>query len=426
LSLGFFCNTFGGNLLVKVSSSSYAYLFRSGEGVKVKKRRMIIMKKIIRAGIPMAVLLALVSVSGVFAQGGTPQPDGWQGPRPTPQQGTVTPAPQRSVPSGKQVLEIPSHPQQSLEPPRQQTEIAPRPQSESPRPTQLVTVTVTDPQGRYVSGLRREDFVVYENDMPQDITYFNTGENEPVSMGLIVDTSGSMISKIDRAKLALRRLLDTIHPQDEVFIEAFNHQPFLLQDFTDSRLLLSQAISALRPVGGTALYDAILDGLHRVKRGRHQKKALIVISDGLDTASLSSLNQTVNAARRSGVLVYAIGIGNPNGGFGMGGARITIGPFIIGGGGGGGLDEQIDSRALQEASDATGGKLFVLNTADVVGNAGVLENATQTISRELRSQYSLGYTSSLRGSRYRSLRIETRRADAENLAVRTQKGYEAE
>jgi Ca-activated chloride channel family protein len=267
---------------------------------------------------------------------------------------------------------------------------------------------------------------VYEDDMPQDITYFNTGENEPVSLGLIVDVSGSMSSKIDRARLALRRLLDTIHPQDEVFIEAFNQQPFLLQDFTDSRLLLAQAISSLRPVGGTALYDAILDGLHRVKRGRHQKKALIVVSDGLDTASLSSLHQTINAARRSGVLVYAIGIGNPNGGFGMGGAQIAIGPFIIGGGGGGGFDEQIDSRTLQEASDATGGKLFVLNTADVVENAGVIENATQTISRELRSQYSLGYTSSLPGNHYRNLRVETRRADAENLAVRAQKGYAAE
>ncbi len=384
------------------------------------------MQKIIRAGIPMTILLALLSVSGVFAQGRVSEPEGWQGPRPAPQQGTLTPAPQRTVPSGKQVLEIPSQPQQSPEPSRPQSEIAPRAQPESRHPNQLVTVTVTDPQGRYVSGLRREDFVVYEDEVPQDITYFNTGENEPVSMGLVVDVSGSMLSKIDRARLALRRLLDTIHPQDEVFIEAFNQQPFLLQDFTDSRLLLAQAISSLRPVGGTALYDALLDGLHRVKRGQHQKKALIVISDGVDTASLSSLSQTINAARRSGVLIYAIGIGNPNGSFGMGGAQIAIGPFIIGGGGGGGFDEQIDSRTLQEASDATGGKLFVLNTADVVGNAGVIENATQTISRELRSQYSLGYTSSLPGNHYRNLRVETRRADAENLAVRAQKGYAAE
>jgi VWFA-related protein len=264
---------------------------------------------------------------------------------------------------------------------------------------------------------------VYEDGVPQDITYFNTGENEPVSMGLVVDTSGSMVSKIDRARFALRRLLDTIHPQDEVFIEAFSHQPILLQDFTDSRLLLAQAISSLRPAGGTALYDAILDGLHRVKRGQHQKKALIVISDGVDTASLSSLNQTINAARRSGVLIYTIGIGSSSAGFNMGGARITIGPFVLGGGGVGGLDDQIDTRTLQEASDATGGKLFVLGTNDVLGNANVLDNATQTISSELRSQYSLGYTSSLGGTRYRDVRIETRRKGEDRLVVRAQKGY---
>src|SRR5262245_57033169 len=107
---------------------------------------MVLMKTIIRAGIPMAMFVTLLSVSGVFAQGSTPQPDGWQGPKPAPQERTPVPAPQHSVPPGKQVLEIPSHPQSLSEPPRQQTEIAPRPQPESSRPTQLVTVTVTDPQ----------------------------------------------------------------------------------------------------------------------------------------------------------------------------------------------------------------------------------------------------------------------------------------
>jgi Ca-activated chloride channel family protein len=263
---------------------------------------------------------------------------------------------------------------------------------------------------------------LYENGVPQEITYFNTGENEPVSMGLIVDTSGSMVGKIDRARFALRRLLDTIRRQDEVFVEAFNHQPFLLQDFTDSRMLLAQAIASLRPVGGTALYDAILDGLHRVRRGRHQKKALIVVSDGVDTASLSSLHQVLNAARRSGVLIYSIGIGNPQGGFSVGGPRIAIGPFIVGGGGGA-FDEQIDARTLQEASDATGGQLFVLSTHDVMGNANVLDNATQTISRELRSQYSLGYRAALGREGYRDVHVETRCTGDERLVVRSQKGY---
>jgi len=380
------------------------------------------MRAIIRAGVLVVVLLTLAGVSGAFAQGDTAQPDGWQGPRPTQQQGTLTPAPQRPAPSGKQVLEIPSQPQQrSLDLPRQQQAvIPPRPQTESVRPTQSIAVTVTDQNGAYVPGLQREDFVVYEDGIPQDITYFNTGESEPVSLGLIVDTSGSMRNKIDRARQALRRFVDTIHPRDEVFIEEFNVQPVLLQDFTDSRTLLAQAVALLRPAGGTSLYDAILDGLRRVRHGRHQKKALVVISDGVDTASFASLNQTINAARRSGVLIYTIGIGDPDQHLSSGGAGLSIGPFavIVGGG-----DERVDSRTLQEISDETGGKYFLLNTADVIGNAAVLDTATQTISRELRQQYSLGYTSSQSGNRYHGVRVEARRGD---LVVRAQKGYAAD
>ncbi len=137
------------------------------------------------------------------------------------------------------------------------------------RPTQLVTVTVTDRQGAYVSELRREDFLLYEDGVPQEITYFNTGQDEPVSLGIVVDTTGSMHSKIDHDRQALRRFVDAIHPQDEVFIEAFNVQPMLLQDFTDSRPLLAHAISLLRPAGQTALYDAIIDGLRHTSSPLH-------------------------------------------------------------------------------------------------------------------------------------------------------------
>jgi len=382
-----------------------------------------------------AVLLILLGVSPVLAQGQTSRPDGWQGAKPqddwqgakpTPQQSTPFPAPQKSGPSGKQVLEIPSRPQQSIEPPRRQAEIPPRPQPELPqrrqsetvRAPQSVTVTVTSPQGGYVPGLQREDFTLYEDGVRQEISYFNTGQNEPISLGLIVDTSGSMRNKIDRARQALRRFADFIHPQDEVFIEEFNVQPSLLQDFTDSRMLLSQAVSLLRPVGGTSLYDAILDGLRRVKHGQNQKKALVVISDGLDTASLASLNQTIGAAKRSGVLIYTIGIGSGQG-FGGGGPSVSIGPFavIVGGD-----DDRVDSRTLRQLSEETGGEHFLLNTSDVIGGTAVLDSAVQTISRELRQQYTLGYTSSLPADRYRNLRVETNRDD---LVVRTQKGYAA-
>lgn len=381
-----------------------------------------------RIGILLILLLTLGSVPGALAQGNKIQQNGWQGPRPAPQQPAPPPTLQSPpVPAGKQVLELPSHPQSATpDLPGQQTVVPPSPQPITVRPSQLITVTVTDRDGRYVPGLRREDFVVYEEDMPQAITYFNTGQDEPVSLGLIVDTSGSMLNKIVSARRALRRFVNTVHPQDEVFLEAFNQHFLLLQDFTDSRALLLQATTQLQPDGGTALYDAILDGLRRVQQGRRQKKALIVITDGLDVNSVASRDQTLDAIRRSGVLVYTIGVGDPAAGSRAIGMMPSMSPFMVRRGMGpfvagprSGVDEAVDSRTLQELSDETGGKNFLLNTADVVGSGMVLDNATQAISDELRQQYSLGYKSPLKGDVYRSVRVEVRR---DGLVVRTHKG----
>jgi len=397
-----------------------------------------------RIGILLILLLTLGGVPGALAQGNKTQQDGWQGPRPAPQQPAPSPTLQSPVPAGKQVLEIPSHPQPSVpDLPVQQTVVPPSPQPTKARPSQLITVTVTDRDGRYVSGLRREDFVVYEEDMTQDVTYFNTGQNEPVSLGFIVDTSGSMLNKIVSARRALHRFLDTVRPQDEVFLEAFNQRPLLLQDFTDSRALLLQATSQLQPEGETALYDAILDGLRRVQQGRRQKKALVVITDGLDNRSVASRDQLIEAIRRSGVLVYTIGVGNPDGGsravgpgpvmspfpgpyMGRGRRGPFPGPYMGPGimspspvGQGSIVDETVDARTLQELSDETGGKYFLLNTADVIGNGMVLDKATQAISDELRQQYSLGYKSPLKGDVYHDIRVEVRR---DGLVVRTHKG----
>ncbi|MBM4258154.1 MAG: VWA domain-containing protein [Deltaproteobacteria bacterium] len=387
-----------------------------------------------------ATLLTVFAATTLFAQQrssreewqGSRTDDDWQGERPTPpsQQPSPFPAPQKPTRSGKQVLEIPSQRQQeSLEPPRRQAELPPRSQPELPprrqnedvRAPQAVTVTVTNPQGGYIPGLQRDDFTLYEDGVPQEITYFNTGDTEPVSLGLIVDTSGSMKTKIERARQALRRFIESIRPRDEVFIAEFNQQPSLLQDFTDSRTLLMQAVSLLRPVGGTSLYDAVLDGLRRVKTGQNQKKALIVVTDGIDTGSFTSLDQVTNAARRSGVLLYTIGIGNPQGGGGISGPSIMIGPFAVVGSGIG--DDRVDSHILRQISSETGGEHFLLNPADVMGSRSVLDAAVQAISRELRQQYTLGYRSTLPSDRYRSVRVETRRDD---VVVRTQKGHAAE
>ncbi len=354
-----------------------------------------------------------------------PRPDGWQGPwpedwqgtKPAPQGETRLPAPQRTTPSGKQVLEIPPHAQEPSEPPRRQTELPSRQQSEEPHPEQLITVTVTDQQGRYVSGLQAGDFDVYEDEEPQKVTYFNTGEKEPLSMGLLIDVSGSMTTKIERARFALHRMIDAIRARDEVFLESFSTQPKLLQDFTDSRLLLTQAMAYLRPLGGTALYDAILDGLRHIRHGHNAKRTLVIISDGDDMNSYSTIDQVISAARRAGVLVYAIGIVDRGGGVGS----IQIGPFAFGGSNG--VGSGFGARILHDITTETGGALFTMNERDVVDNEPVLDQAIQTISRELRSQYSLGYAPTRPGSHYRRVRVEARAKEAGQLTVRTQQGY---
>lgn len=314
-------------------------------------------------------------------------------------------------------MEIPSRPQSPSEPPRQQAEIPRGPQPEERRPDQVITVTVTDPQGRYVAGLQPEDFEVYEDEEPQKVTYFNTGEKEPLSMGILVDTSGSMRTKIDRARFALRRLIEAIRPRDEVFIEAFSTRPRLLQDFTDSRMLLSQAIALLRPEGGTALYDAILEALLHIRQGRNAKKTLVIVSDGDDMNSYSSLEEAISAARRAGVLVYSIGITDRNGG----GGSFQLGPFSLGVGGS--MSSGYGDRILREIAAASGGTLFLMSENDVIANEPVLDDAIQTISRELRSQYSLGYSPTRSGSQYRRVRVEAHAKNSNRLTVRTQEGY---
>lgn len=375
-------------------------------------------------------LLLLTDGSRVYAQESSRPADGWQGPRPAPQAPIPNPAPQSPPaipvpqqlgPTGKQVLEIPSRPQPPIPvPSQQQASLPPQPQPASVRPSQLLTVTVTDREGRYIPDLRPEDFIVYEEDLPQTVTYFNTGQDEPVSLGLLVDMSASMQNKLGRARQALHRLADTIQPQDEIFLEAFNQQPFVLQDFTDSRALVLQATAKLQPAGDTALYDAVLDGLRRIKQGHRQKKALVVMTDGLDTASHASLAELTAAIHGAGVLVYTIGIGNPAGGLRPLGPGAGMSPFL-GAPGRVVVDEAVDSRMLSALSEETGAKHFLLNTGDVVGSGAILEAAAQTIATELRRQYSLGYRSPLKGNLYRDVRVEARRT---GVVVRTQKGVD--
>ena len=373
------------------------------------------MKRYLFGGLQALFVLLFFTPFGLLAEETVRSQDGWQGPRPTPQQSVPFPPQQRPIRPRPQVLELSPAPQLQI-PPQQQTTPSPALQKQRPRPSHFLTVTVTDARGRYVTGLTAEDFIVYEGEVSQPVTSFRTGQHEPASLGILVDMSESMLTKRNRARDALLSFIKSIKRGDEVFLQSFNRQPQLLQDFTDSRPLLMQATAQLRPNDKTALYDAILDGLRRVKRGRHGKKALIVISDGLDTASRSSLDETLKAVRESAVLVYTIGIGSLKDDARRTVRRFSGRPFI----GARGLltIEAVDVELLQTISNSTGAKHFFLDTTEVLGSGAALDRATQTIAYELRQQYSVGYLSPLKGDVYRDVRVETRK---KGFIIRTQK-----
>lgn len=172
-----------------------------------------------------------------------------------------------------------------------------------------VTATVTDGNGRFVSGLTKEDFRVYQDNQLQQVTHFNS-ERVPVSLGIVLDTSGSMDGdKMVAARRALDRFLfDLLDKDDEVFLYRFDSDPELVQGWTSDMRRISDALGRIRPAGGTALYDAVAEAVPMAQSGRHRKKALVVISDGNDTSSRIGVHELKALIRESEVLVYAIGI----------------------------------------------------------------------------------------------------------------------
>ena len=172
-----------------------------------------------------------------------------------------------------------------------------------------MTTTVSDASGRFVSGLRKEDFAVYEDDQPVEITHFSS-ERVPVSLGIVLDTSGSMAgSKLQEAQGALNRFLfDLLDKEDEIFLYRFSNFPVLLQGWTTDRQRLGRVIDRITANGGTAMYDAVAEAVPLAQEGQFRKKALVVISDGNDTGSQTSIRELKQQIRESEVLVYAIGI----------------------------------------------------------------------------------------------------------------------
>src|SRR5579862_8243811 len=166
-----------------------------------------------------------------------------------------------------------------------------------------VTASVSDSTGRFISGLRKEDFLVYEDDQPVEVTQFSA-ERVPVSLGIALDTSGSMAGeKIQEAQTALDRFLyELLDKEDEIFLYRFSNYPVLLQTWTTDRQALTRALGRITPSGGTAMYDAIAEAIPLAAQGQHRKKAILLISDGNDTTSLTNASQLKIMIRESEVL----------------------------------------------------------------------------------------------------------------------------
>jgi Ca-activated chloride channel homolog len=315
-----------------------------------------------------------------------------------------------------------------------------------------VTATVSDSTGRFVAGLTRDDFIVYEDDMPQTVTQFSA-ERVPVSLGIALDTSGSMVGeKIDAARGALDRFLyDLLDERDEIFLYRFSDSPVLLQGWTGDRSLLSRALGRITPEGGTALYDTVSEAVPMASRGRNQKKALVIISDGNDTSSRIGVRALKQIIRESEVLVYAVGVdsetpeaprrqspppimrppprrptpipfpfpGRPGGG--RRGVLPSLQPQIFGPGGGGQrswpTDERVNVVALRDMTDDSGGR------TEIVREPRDLDPATASIADELSKQYYLGYTSNgNKDGRWHDIRVEVRNRA---YRVRARRGYMA-
>ena len=307
-----------------------------------------------------------------------------------------------------------------------------------------VSATVTDRSGRFVPNLRKEDFVVFEDGEEQTITHFNA-ERVPVSLGIVLDSSGSMAGeKFEHAQASLERFLfDLLDANDEVFLIRFSTDTYLEHRWTTDKGRISRALRRITPRGGTAMYDAVAEAVPLADQGTNRKKALLVISDGNDTNSETHISEVKQLVRQSEVLVYAIGIdgqGEVTGIF----RRPPIipprppiqGPFPFpiprrgrpfpapGGGGGGSSqgtwqrqDDRVNVGALRAMTDDSGGR------TEIVRSSRDLGPATQNIADELSQQYFFAYPAAAKkDGRWHEIRVELR---DKRYQVRARRGYMA-
>jgi Ca-activated chloride channel family protein len=231
----------------------------------------------------------------------------------------------------------------------------------------LINVTVTDPLNRFVTGLEKQHFRLFEDKIEQEITQFSS-EDAPISIGLVFDTSGSMGAKLQKSRQAAAEFFKTANPSDEFFLVQFNDRPELTVPFTTDTDKVQSTLTFTQSRGRTALLDSVYLAMHEMKHAKNPRKALLIISDGGDNSSRYTETEIKNAVREADVQIFAIGIFESQGNRGRT-PEEAAGPGL-----------------LNELAEQTGGREYA------VENVAELPDIAAKIGIELRNEYILGYT----------------------------------
>lgn len=261
----------------------------------------------------------------------------------------------------------------------------------------IVPVTVLDKSGRSVAGLEQENFIIYEDGVPQKIQVFDR-QDIPVAVGLIIDNSSSMVPKRTEVTAAALDLAESSNPNDEIFvIHFYQHIVYALklgEAFTSNIEELKAAVSRIVGLGQTALYDAIVSGLEHIQQSGLQRKVLVVVSDGGDNASRHTLKETLDMIAQSNTLIYCVGIYSE-------------------------YDRERNPKVLRQIAEISGGEAYFPQSP------ARLSEVCKRIATSIRSQYTLGYIPSnhKKDGSFRKIRITAKNSNGETLTVRTRSGY---
>jgi len=265
-----------------------------------------------------------------------------------------------------------------------------------------VTATVLDESGKYMDGLKLEDFQVFENGDEQKISFFSHDLRVPISVGVLVDCSGSMRHKLQQALQTVREIALALSPQDEMFVISFNSDVEVRQHFTTNMQQIQRSLRDIKPGGETAAYDAIQTGMEEMKSAKHNKKILLMVTDGFDTKSHITSAQVEDILKRSEVLVYAIGIDDDD-----------DDPLVLRR-----TRYHIYHYMLGRLTSVSGGRAFRLFT----GRNYALNSLAQVLLEELHQQYTLSYypMAVREGNSWRQVDVKVKKSGSQ---IRHRTGY---